>query len=232
LIAGTLDTVVGFGGLLLLLPILVLAVGSKDGVVLAAIIPLGWNLPRVVLLRERINWRTVMLFSLGIIPGTILGTVYLDVADPAMLRTVIGIVLIAFGVYYVLRLYIDIPGPRGVKPWVFPVAGFLSGALAGAMGAGNGPLQSGALAAASMPARDIVATNGAVGAITAIVRLVGYGAQGMLHEGILLGGVVGFIGASIGAFLGIRLASRAKNSTLELIIGIAIVLAGIKMMFF
>ena len=39
LIAGTLDTVAGFGGSLLLLPVLVLIGGSKDAVLLAAIIP-------------------------------------------------------------------------------------------------------------------------------------------------------------------------------------------------
>jgi uncharacterized membrane protein YfcA len=231
LIAGTLDTVVGFGGVLLLLPILMMTTGNKDGIVFAAMIPLGWNIPRVILLREKINWRATLLFAIGIIPGSILGAAYLDVVDQQVLKTVVGIILILFGAYYVLRLYIDLPGPRGVKGWIFPIAGFISAALAGLMGAGNGPLQTGALSASDLSVREITATNGALGAITALSRLAGYGAQGMLREDMVPIAVVGFVFAFGGAYLGIRLSSRAKNSTLELLVGLAIILAGVKLIF-
>jgi uncharacterized membrane protein YfcA len=229
LIAGTLDTVVGFGGGLLLLPILIIAAGSKDGVVLGALIPLGWNIPRIVLLRQKINWRITALVGAGILPGSILGARYLDLVDARLLQTIVGITLIVLGVYYVIRLYLDLPGPRSVKAWVYPVIGLISGGLAGLLGAGNGPFQSGVLAASALSVREVAATNGALGGLTAITRLAAYGAQGMLHEELWLAGTVGFVFAFAGAYLGIQLSSRAKNSTLELVLGVAIVLAGIKM---
>src|SRR2546421_12984934 len=109
LIAGTLDTVAGFGGALLLVPVLVLKIGSKDAVLLSALIPLGWNLTRLVMLRQFANWRTAGLFSLGIVPGAIIGAKLFDQIDPRLLSLAIGVPLILFGGYYVLRLYVDLP---------------------------------------------------------------------------------------------------------------------------
>jgi hypothetical protein len=42
---------------------------------------------------------------------------------------------------------------------------------------------------------------------------------------------MGFLGAGLGAVMGIRLARRAKDSTLELVIGGALLLAGIRLFF-
>jgi uncharacterized membrane protein YfcA len=231
LIAGALDTVVGFGGGLLLLPVLVLVVGSKDAVLLAALIPLGWNIPRIVLLRQWINWRVVGLFALGIVPGTLIGALLLDSVDPELLRRAIGGLLVLFGIYYVMRLYMDLPGPRGVKSWVFPIVGVLSGIVSGLLGAGHGPLQAGALIAADLPVREVSAINGALGGLTAAARVGSYGVAGLLHEGIWIPALVGIVGAALGAVLGIRLSRRSKDSTLELIVGVAIALAGIRMIF-
>jgi uncharacterized membrane protein YfcA len=134
------------------------------------------------------------------------------------------------GGYYVLRLYIDIPGPKGIRDWVFPLVGVASGALSALLGAGNGPLQSWSLAAASFTPREIVASNGAIGGLTALSRLLGYALAGELHSGLWLAGTIGIVAAGIGAVLGIRISRRAKDSTLELVLGIAIVVTGVRML--
>ena len=230
LIAGALDTVAGFGGGLLLLPVLVLVAGSKDAVLLAALIPLGWNLPRVIMLRQWIDWKITGLFTLGIVPGTALGALLLDSVDPDLLRRGIGVLLLLFGIYYVLRLYFDLPGPRGAKRWVFPILGLVSGIIGGLLGAGHGPFQAGGLMSADVPVREATAINGALGGITALARIGSYGAAGLMHEGIWVPAIAGIIGAVAGAMLGIRLSRRAKDSTLELIVGVAIALAGFRML--
>lgn len=230
LIAGALDTVVGFAGGLLLLPVLVLLVGSKDAVLLAALIPLGWNIPRLLLLRQQVNWRAAGLFALGIVPGALLGANFLNAIDPRLLQTVIGVVLALFGLYYILRLYMEIPSPGGLKSWAFPVIGLISGVVGSMLGAGHGPLQVGALASSAMPVREIAATGGVLGSITALARVAGYGMEGMLYPELWLPAVAGIAGAAAGTMLGIRLSRRAKDSTLELLIGAVILLAGIKMM--
>jgi uncharacterized protein len=231
LIAGTLDTVAGFGGALLLIPILVIAVGSKDAVLLSALIPLGWNVVRMILLRQSVDWRAALLFAVGILPGAFLGARLLEDLDADLVRVAIGAVLVVFGGYYVLRLYFELPAVKGLKRWTFPVIGLLTGAIGSLLGAGHGPLQTWALGAADLGPRAISATNGVVGAVTAVARLIGYGSQGLLHDGLWIPGAVGIVTGGVGAMLGVRLSRRAKDSTLELIIGMALILAGIKMFF-
>ncbi len=231
LIAGLLDTVAGFGGALLLLPILIVMVGSKDAVLLTAIIPLGWNTVRIVLLHGWIARRAAVLFSIGILPGAWLGAHLLGVVDAAALRATIGYLLILFGIYYVVRLYVELPRMRSPGEWTYPIAGAVSAAIAALLGAGNGPVQTWAFAASSVGPREISATNGVLGAVTAIGRLASYGLNGMLHADIWLPGAVGLVGAVAGAAWGVRLSLRAKDSTLDMVLGVAILLAGVRMAF-
>ena len=230
LIAGVLDTVAGFGGGLLLLPILVLVVGSKDAVLLSALIPLGWNAVRIWMLREWITWRIVGLFSLGIVPGAILGGQFLSEIDAELLRRAIGIVLIFFGGYYVARLYFDIPAPISrMKQWGYVPLGLLTGAIGAVLGAGHGPLQTWGLSAGGLSPREIIASNGAIGGITALARVGGYGAAGLLHDGLWVPALVGIVAGAGGAIYGVRLSLRARDTTLELVIGGALLLAGVRM---
>ncbi|MBK8912010.1 MAG: sulfite exporter TauE/SafE family protein [Chlorobi bacterium] len=230
-IAGTIDTVVGFGGGLLLLPILVLMVGTLDAVLLTALIPLGWNIPRILLLRNWIDWNKTMWFTLGILPGALFGGQLLGHLDAATVRVGIGCVMVLFGGYYILRLYVDLPKERLPGLWPLPVVGLLTGAVSAWVGAGNGPLQTWALDASGLNAHQAAATNGALGGITAVARCIAYGIAGELHSGLIPTAVVGTAGAVAGALLGVRYARRTKDSTLELVVGLAIVLAGIRMFF-
>jgi uncharacterized membrane protein YfcA len=229
LIAGVLDTVAGFGGALLLVPILVLVVGSHDAVLLSALIPLGWNSVRMWMLREWINWKIVGLFALGIVPGALFAGHYLEAIDPEILRRAIGAVLILFGSYYVARLYFDLPDPRGMKPWGYPVLGLVTGAIGAILGAGHGPLQSWGLAAGGLSPREIISNNGAIGGITALARLGGYAIAGSLHSGLWFPAALGFLAGAAGAVYGVRLSLRARDTTLELVIGAALLLAGVRM---
>lgn len=230
-IAGTIDTVVGFGGGLLLLPILVLVVGTFDAVMLTALIPLGWNIPRIVLLRDWIDWEKTLWFAAGILPGALLGGQLLGQIDHSAVRIGIGCVMILFGGYYILRLYVDLPGERIPGLWVLAVVGLLTGGVSAWLGAGNGPLQTWALDASGLNAHQAAATNGALGGITAAARCLAYGLAGELHAGLIPTAAAGIAGAVAGALIGVRYAHRAKDSTLELVVGLAIVLAGVRMFF-
>lgn len=229
LIAGTLDTVVGFGGALLLLPILILLVGSIEAVLLSPVVSLAWSVPRLILTRQWIRWRDVGLFSIGIIPATIVGTILLGAIDPHLLRTGIGAMLVLFGAYYVLRLYVDIPQPKKLPGMTFPIVGFISGFVGTVLGAGHGPINGGALMAAGLPVRDGAATNGAIGGATALFRAISFSAKGFYTEDLLVPALITAAGACCGALLGVRLSRQSKDSTLELVIGIVMMLAGVKM---
>lgn len=229
LLAGILDTVVGFGGGLLLLPVLIMIVGGTDAIVLAAVIPIGWNAVRVPILRTLIDWRAVALFTLGIVPGTFLGAWGLDMVDPLLLRHWIGIFLLLLGGYHILRLYVEVPYPKIREVIAFPLVGLLAGGLTALLGAGNGPLQSWTMAAAGIVPRAIVAVNGLLGILTGGFRVVAYGLEGLLSTVPWSLALIGLGAAVVGAIIGIRLSRRAADSTLRLLVGLAILLAGIRL---
>jgi len=231
LIAGMLDTVVGFGGALLLLPLMVVLVGSVDAVLLSPIVSLGWSIPRMVLTRDWIRWREVGLFSLGIVPATIIGALFLTSIDPEILRQAIGVMLVLFGLFYLARLYLDMPQPKSMHRTVYPMIGFVSGFVGTVLGAGHGPINGGALLAGGMPVREAAATNGALGGATALFRAVSFGVKGYYGEELLLPAVLAASGACVGAFIGVRFSRLSSDATLELVISIAMVLAGLTMLF-
>lgn len=229
-IAGLLDTVVGFGGGLLLLPVLVALVGSSQAVVLTALIPMGWNIARLPILRSFLDLRALKLFAFGIVPGAFLGGLFLDQIDPDRLRFGIGLLLVFLGVVHVVRLYVELPIRTFSDRWAFPLVGFLAGALTAVLGAGNGPLQSWTMSAGGLVPQSIVAVNGALGVLSGGVRLVAYGMGGMLDDFSWITAGAGLAGAVAGAYVGIRLSRRTSDSTLKLLIGLVIVLAGIRLM--
>lgn len=231
LIAGALDTIVGFGGGLLLLPVLVATVGSTDAVILSAVIPLGWNVGRLPLLRSSIDLRSTGMFALGILPGAFVGSLFLDNVNPDHLRTAIGILLVVLGGFHVVRLYVEIPFPHLRKQILYPLIGLIAGAIAGLLGAGNGPLQSWTMSAVGEVPRVAVAVNGVLGLATGGIRLVAYWINGLLIDFPWFAAGLGFAAALLGSLAGVRLSRRTSDSTLKLLIGLVIVIGGIRMFF-
>lgn len=230
LLAGILDTVVGFGGGLLLLPVLIMILGGTDAIVLTALIPIGWNAVRVPILRSLIDWRVTGLFLLGVLPGTFIGAWGLTIIDPLLLRGWIGGFLVALGFYHILRLYVEIPYPKIRADLVYPIVGLLAGTLTAFLGAGNGPLQSWSMSADGLLPRVVVAINGVLGLATGFLRMIAYGIEGLLDDVPWIAGAVGLLGAVLGAIIGIRLSRGTADSTLKLLVGVAIILAGGKLL--
>jgi|GEM_PF-1816202 len=230
LVAGLLDTVAGFGGALLLLPVLVMVAGERDAVVLSAFGSLGWSITRVVLLRPLINWRAVALVGAGMIPGVALGTVLFGTIPEATLRTAIGVIVLLFGLYYIARLYFELPRlPHLGQVWMV-VVGVASGVIATLLGAGHGPLNAAVMDAAGMSAREVAATGGALGGIASAARAAGYVLTGTLDAELLLPGVICAAGGWLGAVLGVRFSRRSGDSTIELVIGLVLLLAGVRLL--
>ena len=69
-----------------------------------------------------------------------------------------------------------------------------------------------------------------LGVLSGGVRLIAYGLEGMLQNFPWVMAGAGFVSAVIGAIAGIRISRRASDSTLKLIIGIVIVIAGVRLM--
>jgi uncharacterized protein len=99
LAASILAAVAGFGGAVIMLPILVWAVGIVDAILILTIAQLIGNLSRVVFNRRELKWLVVWRFALGAVPAAIIGGIIFATTPAAALVRLLGVFLILMVVY-------------------------------------------------------------------------------------------------------------------------------------
>jgi uncharacterized membrane protein YfcA len=124
---------VGLGGSLVMVPTLVLAVGTKEGVALAALLLAANNVFKVFTYRQTIPWRKSALVVACTIVGAAIGARLLVDAPEAL----VGIaVLCSFALTLLMEQVHFVPGRRVASPFL----AFGSGATSGFSGT-SGPLK-------------------------------------------------------------------------------------------
>ncbi len=134
--AAALSGAAGFGGALLLLPVLTGAVGTLQAVPLLTLIQLIGNLSRVGFGFTQINWKWVGLFLIGAIPFSIAGALLFTELPKSIVNRFIGATILVFTL-------LKLSGVLKLKPGKLllvlggGVVGFLSGLVgsAGPLGA-------------------------------------------------------------------------------------------------
>ena len=135
-LAAAISGAAGFGGALLLLPLLVAYVGAEQAVPLLTVAQLIGNLSRAGFGFSKIQWKPVALFLVGAIPLAILGALSFLQLPKELITRCIGLAIIVFVV-------LKITGVLKLKPGKLllvlggGVVGFLSGLVgsAGPIGA-------------------------------------------------------------------------------------------------
>ena len=135
-VAAAISGAAGFGGALLLLPLLVATVGVTQAVPLLTIAQLIGNFSRAGFGITQIHWRPVGLFLLGAIPLSILGALSFVQLPRELITRAIGAAILAFVVLTYFNLLKVKSGPALLVAGG-GVVGFLSGLLgsAGPLGA-------------------------------------------------------------------------------------------------
>ncbi|MEK6649956.1 MAG: TSUP family transporter, partial [Bacteroidota bacterium] len=95
LIASTLSSLAGFGGSLLLLPVLVHLLGPASAIPVFTVAGLISNAARSILGRRVIAWRQVGAFVAGAIPGAIAGALVFVEVPAAAVQKLLAVFLIA-----------------------------------------------------------------------------------------------------------------------------------------
>ena len=90
-LAATVSDAAGFGGALLLLPVLTLTVGAKAAVPILTVAQLLGNLSRAGFGWRDIRWRPALLFSAGAVPASLLGSRMFIALPPGLILRLIGV---------------------------------------------------------------------------------------------------------------------------------------------
>ena len=149
----SLSGVAGFGGGILVLPVLVWVYGPEVAVPVVAIFQLFGTFSRVWLNREFLNWRVVAWFATGSVPFAVMGSFLFINSDTALLTRIMGGAMIA------LVVLTQLPWSKrvGMKLWGFFPLGATSGFLASVIGV-PGPFAPVFYIAYGMSSREYIAT--------------------------------------------------------------------------
>lgn len=218
-LAATISGAAGFGGALLLLPILTHTVGPKAAVPILTVAQLMGNLSRAWFGFKDIRWRPIGLFSLGAISASLLGSrLFVQLPPQAVLR---GIAVFLF-LMVVLR-HTGL-GKRALPDkWLLPT-GWVVGLLSGLVGSA-GPLSAAAFLGLRLPAVAYVASEATAVSLMHVTKALVYGSYAMMTaQSLILGLVMG--GAMVvGSWTGRKTIERLSERWFSRLIEVLLLLS-------
>ncbi|MGZ5056242.1 MAG: TSUP family transporter [Methylobacter sp.] len=175
-LAAAISGAAGFGGALLLLPLLARTVGAELAVPLLTFAQLVGNLSRVVLGFRQIHWRPVALFLGMALPAAILGAFSFVFIPKALAIRFIGIAILGF---VILRITGKLRFVSDIKTLVF--GGLLTGFISGLVGSA-GPLGAAVFLSLGLPPVAYIASEAVTALALHATKLMVYQQQLQLSE--------------------------------------------------
>lgn len=168
-VAAAVSGMAGFGGALLLLPLLVASVGPTQAVPLLTVAQLVGNLSRVAFGFQSIRWRPVGLFLSGALPGALAGAQAFVTLPKDWVVRGIGLAILCFVGLRAWKPRQFTPGP-GALMLAGAVVGYLSGLVGSA-----GPLGATVFLSLGLPPVAYVASE-------AVTALAMHGVKTLVYQ--------------------------------------------------
>jgi uncharacterized protein len=135
LLAGFVQGVTGFGSALVAIPLLSLFLDIKSAIPLCILNSLVITTYLSLKMKKHLDTKKILPLCIAAVPGIIVGSTILENVSSTIIRSWLGILLIAYSLYSLFSK----PTPRKLhKIWCY-IAGFLSGAIGAAFSAGGPP---------------------------------------------------------------------------------------------
>ncbi|MFZ4519959.1 MAG: sulfite exporter TauE/SafE family protein [Microthrixaceae bacterium] len=221
LLAGSfVNSLAGFGFALVTVPLMALAVGPKDAVVLSAVYGLLSNGGVALRHRTEVEVPVVRRLFAGSLVGLPVGLVVLAAVPATPLQVAISVTVLV-SVVVMARGWV-FPHPR---PWVDVVAGTCSGVLNTSVGVGGPPVVMD-LHGRGLAKGPFRASAAALFALSGAVALVLFAATGRLDLHLAVGAVLALPAWPLGAWAGERVHHRFPEERFRaLVLGLLVVTA-------
>lgn len=187
-IAGALSGSVGFGGGMILLPVITFS-SACVAVPVSTIAQLMSNLSRSVMGWRSIRWRQVAWFLVPALPFTALGAFGFSMVDKVLMTRLLCVFLILFSV---MKLRGKLHLPQGKSTML--IGGSLTGVLNGLLGI-SGPISSAVFLTLNLSPVSYIASEATAAAAMHVVKAVTYGKFSLMNTTIFLNGL--FIGMAM-----------------------------------
>lgn len=233
----------GFGLGTVLMPVFALFFPIPVAIAATALVHLANNIFKVFLVGRQADWDVVARFAAPGAVAALLGAALLSVFtsmptlhayqissrvhEITVVKAVIGVLIVGFALFELLPRYRQMAFDRKYLPW----GGFLSGFFGGLSG-NQGALRSAFLLKAGLSKEAFIGTGTVSAVIVDAARMIVYGLSfytstfADLH-GIWALALAATVAAFVGSFMGARLLKKITLGTIQIFIGILLVILGI-----
>ena len=212
LFAGTLSGSVGFGGGMILLPVITYFYGVEIAVPVSTIAQMMSNLSRAAMGWRQIQWRQVAWFLVPALPLTALGAFGFSIVDKTVMTRALCVCLIVFSVMKV-RGKIHLPADRKTML----VGGGLTGFINGLLGI-SGPLSSAVFLTLGLSPVAYIVSEATAAAAMHVVKAVTYGKFDLMNMHIFLNGFFICCAMMLGIFIALRLVSHVNKKPYQRVV--------------
>lgn len=216
----------GFGGALLLLPVVTACIGAEVAVPVLTIAQLIGNFSRMAFGIKQIDWKAVGLFCATALPLAALGAFGFSVLPKDIITRCIGGVLIILVLFKTIK---KIEFKSGKKAML--VGGAVTGLLSGLAGSG-GPIGAAAFLTLGLPPVAYIASEAATSTAMHILKTVIYSNLVGLDTAALLTGLAMGAAMVTGTFAANRIINKMEKAKFKKYVAVLLCVVGTYMLIF
>lgn len=225
LVASTIAAVAGFGGAVVLLPVLVWVFGVRDAIPILTVAQLVGNLSRIYFNRRDLVWPVAGWFAVGAIPSSVIGALLFVAAPTSVLTKLLGLFLLGSVAYRHSK-----PGRQfKVGERGFLGVGAILGLLSALLGS-VGPLAAPFFLSHGLISGAYIGTEALTAVTMHVVKVAVYGGYSLLSPSSVMFGLA--IGAVmiLGSYVGKRVLEHVPERLFPRIIEIVLIVSGLQLM--
>lgn len=224
-IAGGLSGAVGFGGGMILLPVITYFYGVEVAVPVSTIAQLLSNLSKVGFGWKEIVWKQTGKFLIFAAPFTALGALGFSIAPKILMTKILAVFLIVFAIIKITGK-IKLPQKRGT----IIIGGGITGLINGLLGI-SGPLSSAVFLTLELAPVAYIASEAAAASAMHIIKIIVYGKLNLMTGHIFLNGL--FIGCAmiVGNFIAMKTIKKIDKKKYKIIVAVIMIVVSIFMFF-
>ncbi len=217
-IAAALSGAAGFGGALLLLPVLTGAVGTLQAIPLLTLVQLIGNFSRVGFGYKQIKWKPVGLFLAGAVPMCVAGSLLFAELPKSIINRCIGVFILLFTL-------LKLSGKLKLQPGkaLLVVGGGLVGLISGLVGSA-GPLGAVIFLSLGLPPVAYIASEATTALVMHAVKTLVYQTTLNIDPKVwLLAGLMG-LAMILGTWVSKRVIERLDPKKFQVFVFVLLIL--------
>lgn len=222
--AAAISGAAGFGGALLLLPLLSKTIGTTMAVPVLTIAQLIGNLSRAFFGYKQIKWKPVYMFILGAVPMSVLGAVSFVKVPKEIITRAIGLAIIIFVILKYFKILKFKPNDKTMF-----IGGAVVGLISGLVGSA-GPIGAALFLSLNLAPVSYIASEAVTAIAVHITKTIVY--QKYLGIGMYAIGIGLFMGVAMiaGTWAGKKVIDKMSKEKFIKFVGVLLAVIGLQML--